>query len=105
TSQLLQPTFIVPYLVLLNTLILEILKQADLLKNPWGGLILYLVIVCLVSLYAVLRLWPIMTNVGQIKDRTLQRFLQWAERDIEEAQVLRAQRLRRELLGADGHYR
>jgi hypothetical protein len=101
-SRLLQPVYVVPFIVLLNAIILEVLKQAELLKDPWWRLILPLLVVGLVTLYCVLRVWSIVTNVEQLKDRQLLRFLQWAEHDIDEARVLRTQRLRAELPGPHG---
>jgi hypothetical protein len=87
--RLLQPTYIVPFIVLLNTLLLEALKHADLLKGPAGIVILILSTFLLVFLYGVLRVWYGVTNWGQVVDRDIQRFLQWAESDIEEAQRLK----------------
>jgi hypothetical protein len=89
-SRLLQPAYIVPFIVLLNVLITELLKQAELLKGRMGILILILYVSAILIIYVVLKMWHVVpTNSGQVIDRTIQRFLQWAEHDIEEAQLLK----------------
>ena len=90
-SRLLQPAYIVPFIVLLNVLITELLKQTELLKE-WrmGILILFLYVFVLWMVYIVLKTWHMMsTDSGQSIDRAIQRFLQWAEHDIDEAQLLK----------------
>jgi hypothetical protein len=79
----------VPYIVLLNTLILEVLKRADVLEGRKGIAILYLYISALLMLFYVL--WILRLRL-RVTDRKLQRFLQWAEYDMEEAQLLRTRR-------------
>ena len=93
-SRLLQPAYIVPYLVLLNVLIAEVLKQTELLKGWMGVLILYLCFAVIWIGYFVLRTWHVVTSSGHTVDRTIQRFLQWAKRDLAEEQTLSTQRLR-----------
>jgi hypothetical protein len=88
-SRQLQPHYIVPYIVLLNLLLLEVLKKADLLEGQRGIYILILSVfvlgLVLVAIWGVRRGWHVVTNWHQVDDRVIQRFLQWAERDIEEA--------------------
>jgi hypothetical protein len=96
-SRLLQPHYIVPYIVLLNLLLLEVLKKTNFLEGREGILILFLCVYVLVAVYGFLREWHRVTKWGQSEDRNIQRFLQWAECDIEEAQLLRTRRLRAEM--------
>jgi hypothetical protein len=101
-SRLLQPAYIVPYIVLLNALILELLKQANLLQGGMGIPILIVSVLVLVFIYGVLRVWYGVTNWGQPEERSIQRFLRWADLDIEEEQLLRTQRLRAAAPGPHG---
>jgi hypothetical protein len=88
-SRLFQPAYIVPFVVLLNVFVTEILKQAELLKGLMGIRILYLAALAIFLIWGVLALWHWITASGQAVDRTIQRFLQWAEHDMEETQRLR----------------
>jgi hypothetical protein len=81
-SRLLQPAYIVPFIVLLNALITEVLKQADLLKWPIGVVTLACYIGYIGLIYYVLTMSVVATTSGRVTDRTIQRFLQWAERDM-----------------------
>ena len=93
-SRLLQPAYIVPFLVLLNALIAEVLKQAELLKGPIGILTLTTYVLLIWMSYSVLRFGHLMTTSDRAIDRNIQRYLQWAERDMAEEQFLRDQRQR-----------
>ena len=89
-SRLLQPAYIVPFLVLLNALIAEVLKQAELLKGPIGVHTLTLYVIFIWVTYNVFSFGHIITTSGRAIDRNIQRFLEWAQRDMAEEQFLRA---------------
>jgi hypothetical protein len=79
----------VPFIVLLNVLITEILKDAHLLQGRMGILTLLCYIFVIYMVYTVLEMLHAVTKSGQVVNRTIQRFLEWAEHDIEEAQRLK----------------
>jgi hypothetical protein len=101
-SRLLQPAYIVPFIVLLNVLITEVLKQAEMLKGLVGVKTVIYCALTLLVLYHLLEMWHARTTSGRMTDSTIRRFLQWAERDIEEENFLRTQRLRAQAFGPHG---
>jgi hypothetical protein len=69
-----------------------------------ASVVVIIIILQVISLgVAIIPSWHTITNLPKHEHLTLQRFLQWAERDIEEAKALRAQRLRMELPSSYGH--
>jgi hypothetical protein len=98
-SRLLQPAYIVPFIVLLNVLIAEILKRAELLKGQMGILTLISYVFFLWIIYVVITMGYAPIGSDLFVDRTIQRFLQWAEHDIEEKQLHRRRRLCEEIPG------
>jgi hypothetical protein len=89
-SRLLQPAYIVPYLFLLNALIIEVLKQTELLKGQMGiRILISYAFFLFIVLFTLKRLHVMNKWSGQAIDCTIQRFLQWAEHDIEASQRLK----------------
>ena len=99
-SRLLQPAYIVPFIVFVNILITEVLKQAELLKGQIGIVVLSEFILIIVMVFYILYMWHTMTRSRLVRDRTIQRFLQWAEHDIKDVQLLKSRRPHTELPGS-----
>jgi hypothetical protein len=100
--------FAVPFMGGLWTLSADFIKQSDFWKVKQAALSIlaggvFVVIALVAGFYAWDRIVTIRRRTEQYQE--IQRFLQWAESDIEEAQSLKARRLRMELPGAHGRYR
>lgn len=98
-SRLLQSAYIVPFIVLINILITEVLKQTEFLKGQMGVFIVGIFICLIVYVYFILYNVHTVTRSNLVRDRTIQRFLQWAEHDIKEVQLLKSRYPHTELPG------
>jgi hypothetical protein len=104
TFQLSQHPGIMFLLGLCASLLVNLVPNIPVWKS--ASVVFITIIVQVMSLgIGIVPLWHLVVSLPKHEHLTLQCFLQWAERDIEEAQTLRAQRLRTELPASHGHYR
>jgi hypothetical protein len=92
-SQLLQPVYIVPFIAFLSAIFLEVIKGTKIFETSARILPFVLAVYVLIFAYGVLRGWHLVSSWTQSEKHIIQRFLQWAERDIAEEKFLRTQRL------------
>jgi hypothetical protein len=99
---------VVPFMGGLWTLTADLIKQSDFWKVKEIALSILAGGVCIAAMIiGGYYIWDGIVNIGRRTEQyqEIQRFLQWAESDIEQAQSLKAQRLRMELPGAHAHPR